>query len=323
MTESEFKERFEREKHIYESWGNYVRSHIIEVLSREVNIDVFLKVNSIPRVKDTNSLISKAFYRGKNYSDPYNQITDKVGMRFVVLLIEDINKIRNIIQANTFWTYSEDRNFEGERVENPDVFTYQSVHYVITSREKFNFKGTEIPEGVTCEVQIRTLLQHAYSELTHDTVYKPKTKAEPMVHRLVARSMALIEATDELFGEVNKMISSQDNIFEDLMCRLEKIYSTFAVPDYDKGLSMYIFDAYSEIIKVVEIGDILAFIENKQIIKQIITRNYEKNLLYKQPIILLLYYLISTRRNKTLDLWPLTIEEITPLYTDLGFSIPD
>src|SRR3546814_12228521 len=39
--------------------------------------------------------------------------------------------------------------------------------------------------GTPCEVQLRTLLQHAHSQLTHDTIYKPKTIASSHTKRFV------------------------------------------------------------------------------------------------------------------------------------------
>ena len=62
------------------------------------NLDSFLKLPAKHRLKDDKSLIDKAFYRAdKQYRDPYREIEDKVGARFVVLLIEDIKDICKIL----------------------------------------------------------------------------------------------------------------------------------------------------------------------------------------------------------------------------------
>ncbi|TOO37902.1 (p)ppGpp synthetase, partial [Vibrio parahaemolyticus] len=77
------------------------------------------------------------------------------------------------------------------------------MHYVVRARVDLQVKGLMIKAGTPCEIQVRTLLQHAYAELTHDAVYKAKTVVEPEVHRTVAKSMALIETTDDFFSDVN------------------------------------------------------------------------------------------------------------------------
>lgn len=323
MNQTEFSKKFESEKHLYNSWGYYAQSRILNELEKQVDLQTFIKINSEPRIKETNSLIQKAFYRGKNYKDPYNDITDKVGIRFVVLLNDDIRTVCTTLESIPDWTYSEDRNYENERLKNPELFTYQSVHYVIRSKAGLVYEGTDIPPGLPCEVQIRTLLQHAYSELTHDTVYKNKTKSRPEVHRKIARSMALIEAADELFGEVNNMLNAKDVLFESLMSNLRLAYSKITEPDYVKELNMFIFDSYQEVIDSIDIADINRYLLNKPIIAELVRKNFDSSLLHRQPIILFLYYFITRKRNKALKLWPLTEKEIEPLYTDLGINIPD
>ena len=64
-------------------------------------------------------------------------------------------------------------------------------------------EGVTIPKGLTCEVQVRTLLQHAYSELSHSRIYKPSFDPDAKVKRVIAKSMALLETTDDFFEEVN------------------------------------------------------------------------------------------------------------------------
>jgi len=323
MTDLELRNKFESEKSFYKAWGHYAQSKILGVLGEQVDLDLFLKVKPAPRIKDTNSFIEKAFYRDKNYQDPYNDITDKVGIRFVVLLNDEIKIVRSVVESMPDWTYSEDRNYEDERLKNPEIFTYQSVHYIIRSKPGIVYDGIKIPSDIPCEVQIRTLLQHAYSELTHDTVYKSKTRAKPEVHRKIARSMALIEATDELFGEVNNMLHAKDTIFENIISKLKLSYSKIIEPDYARQLNMSIFDAYQDVIEAIDINDINVFLLNKPFIAEIIKKNFDKNLLYRQPIILFLFYFIYKRRNKALKLWPLTERELEPLYSDLGLSMPD
>ncbi|MCV5435110.1 (p)ppGpp synthetase, partial [Escherichia coli] len=76
-----------------------------------------LKIEPSYRLKDISSLIEKAFYRSKNYQNPYKEITDKVGVRFVVLLTDDIPIIKEIIENFNLWEYSEDRDFIKEKEE--------------------------------------------------------------------------------------------------------------------------------------------------------------------------------------------------------------
>ena len=317
MNEVEFKEMYEKDKQSYYNWGIYVQKEIIDSLKTLVNTETFLKINCSPRLKDTNSLIQKAFYRDKKYDNPYTDITDKVGIRFVVLLNEDIKKVSKIIETNENWDYSKDRDYETERDEKPEIFTYQSVHYIVRSKKEFIYNDFRIPEQMPCEIQIRTLLQHSYSELTHDTIYKEKTKSKPKVYRIVARSMALIEATDEQFGEVSNMLRENDELYDTTIQELNNIYSGIAKADYSRDLSIFILDAYQDILQDIDFEKVKDIIIEPSI-KDLIKSNYEKNLLYRQPVILLLYYLVLKKAATAKKYWPLPESELEPIFYNLG-----
>lgn len=322
MNEVQFKEKFLRESKLFKAWGNYVTNIIIEGVSKLHNVTYFFKVAPEPRVKEVNSLISKAFYRGKNYQDPYNDITDKVGTRFVVLLGEHIEMLKGIIEHCGIWDYSLDRDFQKEREEKPTLFEYQSMHYIVRNRVSINYEGEEIEASTPCEIQIRTLLQHAYSELTHDTIYKPVNYVPRNIYRLVARSMALIENTDELFSRVNEMICMEYEEKTLFIKELSRLYSEYNVPQYDEKLSTFIYDSIKNIL---EEGDLLSldhYLKGSHGLANIINRKYDSNLIYRQPIILLLFYLVEFRQHQLLENWPLPEYYLSPVFSDLGYSLP-
>lgn len=324
MTEKELVLKFEREKPKYSAWASFLQSSIDQTiktkLSAEENFNNFIKIYFSPRLKNNNSLISKAFYRNKNYSDPYNEITDKVGFRYVVLLVDDINIIKEVIEQNEQWGYSKDRDFEEERINKPHIFNYQSVHYILRNNKLLEYQGVEIPEGMTCEVQIRTLLQHAYSELTHDTIYKPQSSTSHQVLRAVARSMALIETTDKIFGEVNMTLKNANDIITKFFNSLTQLYTVFNKPNIEPKMNYFILDSYREQIKEINFSDIENFIIENKFLGEIVQEKFELSLLYKQPVILFIYYLINKKRNICRMNWPLTETELKPMFIDIGVA---
>lgn len=322
MNEIEFKEMYENDRPILLAWGSCVRDKIVDAIAMIKDPKSFLKVPCEPRLKELNSLIEKAFYRDKNYSDSYHDITDKVGIRFVVLLANEVSEISKIIEDELLWTFSKDRDYEEEIEQNPTTFNYESVHYIVRSKHNIEYNGYHITQNVPCEIQIRTLLQHAYSELTHDNIYKPKTLAKPNVHRKVARSMALIETADDIFREVSRIMNSEQIRFEEILPELNKMYSDIAQPEYERKLNQFIFDALQGLIGEVKIvPDVQDFIDNNHYLADIIRSKYSYNLLYRQPIILMVYFLIDRYNNQVRQLWPLTESELKPLYKDLGVAL--
>lgn len=322
MNESEFIARWESECSDYEAWGRFVTETITRELEAQLApqlVGYFLKIPPKPRVKELRSLLDKAFYRNKSYDAPYGDITDKVGVRFVVLLSTDIDVVCSIIESSPLWSASRDRDFERERDENPEFFGYQSVHFVVRAARDIRDEEITFHEGMPCEVQIRTLLQHAHSELTHDTIYKPKTMASSLAKRYCARSMALIEATDDFFLKVVEEIKRAGHPLEVAMELLERTYKDKVglEPDISR-VNTLILDAFVDKL-VPQFGhDLSGFLSGKPYVLTLIAEHAPHQLLFRQPAVLLLYYLASVWPRDTKRRWPLTPDELRPIYDDIG-----
>ena len=326
MNEQEFSLRWKEEHPMYDAWGEFVVSRIEGRLRTSGrNLSSFLKQPCKHRVKDESSLIDKAFYRGKEYINPFDDIEDKVGCRFVVLLVEQINEITDIITQCDDWDFIECRHFSHEREKAPLLFTYQSVHYVVKSNKELKYNGTTIAINTPCEIQIRTLLQHAYAELTHDAIYKAKTLVEPKIHRTVAKSMALIETTDDFFSIVNQSLNigvAEDLSFQDKLDELYSGYIGLNCTPAQKS-SIVILDAYKEIIKEDTIDKIEAFLNKEYYISELIKSGRVKYPFYTQGVIVFLYFLIKKHKRLLLKEWPLDRMIIRMLASEIGVSLED
>lgn len=320
--EQAFLARWDAEEALYRSWGEYV-SHTItaalEPLIAPVTVDYFLKTAVQPRTKDGQKLVEKAFYRGKAYEDPYEEITDKVGTRFVVLLGRDIRKVQEALESIGGWTSSKDRDYEEEQSGNPIAFDYAAVHYVIRPNSEVEIDGTTIPAGTPCEVQIKTLLQHAYSELTHDTIYKPQIEATVSMRRNAAKAMALLEATNDYFekvqDEVNSALASVRTMTADLSALYRSIIGIEPKPSALEGMLLRAYEEGAGDFET-EVKHLLG--RKPFIIEAIKRRVSERNPIFAQPSVLLAYLEIDRAPRRAKQLWPLTPKEHRLLLTDLG-----
>ena len=323
MTEQELRLKWGSERAMYNAWGNYIASHIEQSLvDRGINASSFLKIPAKPRTKDMESLADKAFRREKNYNNPYDDIEDKVGVRFVVLLTSDIDPIDEIIRTNPEWKHETCRHYQTERDAKPMLFAYQSVHHIIRPNTELQWQNTNIDFGIPCEVQVRTLLQHAHSELTHDSIYKSRTLVKPIVHRAVAKSVALIEATDDYFIQATNDIDNGPIAQFDILNQLDALYLdlTSCQPLNHKS-ALILWDVFEDFVDENLIDNISEFIETKRIsITTTIQKNYSTNGLYQQSIVLFLYWLASTKRHQTHARWPLSLNDFENLISDLGIS---
>ena len=82
------------------------------------------------------------------------------------------------------------KDIDQEIEDKPNIFDYQSSHIVVRPLESDNNFSTELINSLTCEIQIRTLLQHAFAEVSHDSTYKGPYKNDKEILRRLAKAMA-------------------------------------------------------------------------------------------------------------------------------------
>ena len=104
MNEAELQSAFEARRPTLDALGRWVMDVIIEALEGQLGSNIavskFLQIPPKPRVKETDSFLEKALVR-KRKTDPLSEITDQVGIRFVVRLLEDIDRIGKIVESRT------------------------------------------------------------------------------------------------------------------------------------------------------------------------------------------------------------------------------
>ena len=90
MTESELERAFAERRSVLAALGEWVAEKITaslrEALGSDEAVSKFLQLPVKARVKDTDSFLEKALIR-KPKPNPLEEITDQVGVRFVVLLL--------------------------------------------------------------------------------------------------------------------------------------------------------------------------------------------------------------------------------------------
>lgn len=313
----EFIKKYKKDIPMYEAWGRYVQNKIEENLAWDTNMyQRAIKIQVEPRIKTIDSIIAKAFFRNKGYKNPYEDITDKVGIRFVVMLESQVEYIKNVVESIGDWESSKDKDYEELQKESPEYFGYQSVHFVVRSRETITYNATVIKKGTPCEIQIRTLEQHAHAEMSHDYVYKSKKEIDFKIKRYLARSMALNEAVDELFGKVYEKMDEDNRLYKEFT---EHFLKNGIFAGYSEKLNKAIYDNICSIVKkrsitVEDVKDI----EKSYIIQGIESK--AEDIIFKQPIIVLIYYLAKNYGNELEEIWDSSDSILETIYCDLGIS---
>ncbi len=328
MNEAELKSAFESRRTALDALGRWVTQTLIEALENQfgskVAVAKFLQIPPKPRVKETDSFLEKALVR-KRKSDPLSDITDQVGVRFVVLLLEDIDRVGTLIESGP-WIAQKDRDFQQERLEKADYFAYQSDHFVIRTRSDVTFEGIVIPIGFPCEIQIRTILQHAYAEMAHSSSYKPPVRLpeedQKHINRSLAKGSALIETTDDVFGEIKKRLREYNEGVTNLLVHSSEIYRdiTGEATNPKTALAELIAEQYRGLLKEVTPEKLKIWAAARPWLRESLQQKRATSVFYRDSVIILLGYLVTENETSIPKCWPVDSGYLEDLYTMLGIS---
>ncbi len=177
-------------------------------------IEVLLQQNNAPyysmgfRVKTESSFLNKC--ENEKYDDPISQITDVCGLRIISYTNHDVETICRIIE-NEFEVDTENSVNKGEQMRDDQV-GYLSVHYVVSLKQE----RAQLPEyssykDIKFEIQVRTLLQHAWAEIEHDRNYKFSGELPSEIKRRFYLVAGTLEMLDREFEQLSKDIDKYAN----------------------------------------------------------------------------------------------------------------
>lgn len=148
------------------------------------------------RVKTLESILEK--FSRKRY-ESYKDLTDFLGVRVIVYLDSEISMVCQLLEK-AFQSYSELGVDKSEELA-VDQIGYRSVHYICD----LGSRRLELPElvqykGLKFEVQIRTVLQHAWAEIEHDRSYKFSGDLPQTIRRRLNLLAGTLELVDREFS---------------------------------------------------------------------------------------------------------------------------
>ena len=157
---------------------------------RQTLADAGLLVAAIEsRVKGYDSLAGKLELKGHKYSS-LADLTDILGLRVITFYIDDVDKVASAVERlfDIDWENSVDKR----KIHEIDSFGYLSLHYIC--------KVPDFPYRF--EIQMRTLLQHAWANMDHDTGYKSGVEIPRRYMRNMSRLAGMLELVDDEFSKI-------------------------------------------------------------------------------------------------------------------------
>ncbi len=185
---------YKNKKYLYERLTEAADEFIGEILENNTDINI----HSVrARTKSVESLAEKVRRPGKDY-DSLSEIKDLTAVRIVTYFADEIDEVGGVLE--NYLDIDPRHSIDKRKSFDYQEFGYSSLHKV--ARFKLDERPASMQDELSdlfFEIQIRTILQHAWAEIEHDLGYKYKEEIPDSINRRFARLSALLEVADDEF----------------------------------------------------------------------------------------------------------------------------
>ena len=164
------------------------------------------------RPKSIASFAEKCQRKKAKYADPVNQLTDLCGGRAIVHTADEVTAMSEFIERH--FEIDEENSVDVSQRLKPAEFGYRSVHYIVRFKPGV-FPTREVDVRIPAvllddkafpnrraEVQVRTILEHAWADIAHDRAYKSAFRIPAKLEREFAGAAAMLEGADKTFSRI-------------------------------------------------------------------------------------------------------------------------
>jgi ppGpp synthetase/RelA/SpoT-type nucleotidyltranferase len=179
---------------------------LLESLLREMLAQAGLVTHSIEaRVKKRKSATDKLCANSEKYTC-LADLDDLLGVRVITYFPDQVDAVAAVVVPE--FSTDPEKSVDKRAILDPDRFGYLSMHYVVQlhpSRAKLaEYKRFA---SITFELQIRSILQHAWAEIQHDLGYKTRQAIPRDLQRRFTRLAGLLEIADCEFQAIRDQLA--------------------------------------------------------------------------------------------------------------------
>lgn len=175
------------------------------------------------RTKSKASLENKLIKANHKYH-ALSDITDLCGIRIITYYEDEIDQINDFLRKN--FSIDEENSIDKRKLLAPDSFGYLSLHLIVNlSPDSHFFPNAHSLPDCKVEIQIRSILQHAWAEIQHDLAYKHQERETKETRRQFSRLAGMLEIADLEFAKIRDHLTAKSNALPSTEAELAKIPS--------------------------------------------------------------------------------------------------
>ncbi len=164
------------------------------------------------RVKTEGSVQRKVSRKDASYGG-LEDVHDLLGLRIITFFPDEVDQVAEVVESE--FEIDLENSVDKRALLDPDRFGYLSRHYVaalnddrrqLTEHTRF--------EGLCFEIQIRSILQHAWAEIEHDLGYHSAGAIPDSVRRRFSRLAGLLEIADDEFQTLRHEVADYQSAID-------------------------------------------------------------------------------------------------------------
>ena len=191
--------RFREVRGLYEDLAETVKRVLRDALaSANVTIhSIEVRAKALDSFADKASKPSPLNPEEPKYRDPLSEITDLAAARVITFLPGALAQVCTCIEKEFVVLEKTDKS---EELMDEGKFGYHSIHYLVQmATDRVLLPEYKRFAGLTLELQVRTILQHAWAEMEHDIQYKSASVIPVAIRRRFIALAGMLEIADREF----------------------------------------------------------------------------------------------------------------------------
>ncbi|HEX7483701.1 MAG TPA: hypothetical protein VF281_00970 [Candidatus Saccharimonadales bacterium] len=194
-------------------------NNLIEELLLRDNIQIHSVTH---RVKDAKSVLRKLSSNPDKYSG-ITDLTDLLGIRIITYFPQDVDIVAEVMKREL--KIDTKNSIDKRKLLEPNQFGYLSLHFVAELKpSRAQLAEYSRFTKIKFEIQIRSILQHAWAEIEHDLGYKAEGAVPNDMKRNFSRLAGLLELADEEFERIRAGLTKyEEHVDETILESPEKL----------------------------------------------------------------------------------------------------